>query len=29
LIGELPLKCLEILAKDIPEAEAYSKAKKF
>jgi len=28
LIGELPLKHLEVLAKDIPEADAYSKAKK-
>jgi len=28
LISELPLKHLEVLAKDIPEAEAYTKAKK-
>jgi hypothetical protein len=28
LIGEMPLKHLEVLAKDIPEAEAYAKAKK-
>jgi hypothetical protein len=28
LISELALKHLEVLAKDIPEAEAYTKAKK-
>ncbi len=28
LISELPLKHLEVLAKDIPEAEAYTRAKK-
>jgi hypothetical protein len=28
LIGELALKHLEVLAKDIPEAEAYTKTKK-
>ena len=28
IISELPLKHLEVLAKDIPEAEAYTKAKK-
>lgn len=28
LVGELPLKSLEVLAKDIPEADAYYKAKK-